>query len=84
MLSISEGLIIDKTPKSFVNGLYDPFTTGTPSITNKGEFEPVIDPSPLILIEVGDPGVPDRDTTLNPATLPCRAASGDVIATPSI
>jgi hypothetical protein len=53
------GLIIDNTPKSLVSGLYDPLTTGTPSITNRGELVPEIDPSPLILIEVGEPGVPD-------------------------
>ena len=70
MFSISLGLIIDKTPRSVKSGLYDPLTTGTPSITYKGELDPVIDPSPLILIEVGDPGVPEEDTTLKPATLP--------------
>ena len=53
-------------------------------MTNSGAFEQVIDPSPLILIEVGDPGVPELLTILKPATLPCKAATGEVVATPSI
>jgi len=44
---------------SVSNGLIEPLFTGTPSITNKGAFDPEIEPSPLILISCGAPGVPD-------------------------
>ena len=58
---------------SVKRGLIDPLLTGTPSITNKGLLDPEIEPSPLILMSVGAPGVPEVVTTLNPATRPERA-----------
>ena len=67
---MSEALIMDKIPMSVNNGLIVLLFTGTPSITNKGEFDPDIEPSPLILISCGAPGVPDDVVTLKPATRP--------------
>ncbi|MNN18324.1 hypothetical protein D3C81_1315310 [compost metagenome] len=37
--------------------------TGTPSMTNKGLFEALMDPIPRIRISVAPPGCPDKEFT---------------------
>ena len=84
---MSSPLIIDRIPSpgfALPPADTDPFTIGTPSMTNRGELFPVRDPSPRIRIEVGLPGAPEMVATLKPATLPCKAFDGFVKASPSI
>ena len=43
-----------------------------PSITYKGSFPPLIDPTPLMRIVPAVPGFPETDCTCTPLSFPCN------------
>jgi len=77
ILSIFALLILDKADKEDPALVAETLLLfiGTPSITYKGSFPAVMELTPLILISLAEPGVPELPLNTKPATLPCNTWS---------